>query len=403
MTYAYICDGIRTPFGKYNGALSHVRTDDLAAIPIAELLKRNPGIDPKAFDEVVMGCANQSGEDNRNIARMATLLAGLPVNVPAITLNRLCASGLESVSLAAKNIWAGESDLVIAGGVENMTRSPFVMGKGDSAFTRNMQLQDTTMGWRFINPKMEELYGTESMPKTGENVAEQYGISRADQDAFAHRSQEKAAKAMENGTLAKEICSVKIPSRNKKKPESIFVNQDEHPRLSSLEVLAKLRPVVKPDGTVTAGNASGINDGSVAMIVASEEAVKKYNLNPIARVLGGQAAGLQPTIMGMGPVNAVNKLLAKKKVNLKDIGVIELNEAFASQSLAVLRELGLPEDADFINPNGGAIALGHPLGASGARIVLHAALEMQRRDEKYALATMCVGVGQGSALLLEKV
>ncbi len=403
MTYAYICDGIRTPFGKYNGALSFVRTDDLAAIPIAELLKRNSNIDPTAFDEVIMGCANQSGEDNRNVARMATLLAGLPVNVPAITLNRLCASGLESVSLAAKNIWAGESDLVIAGGVENMTRSPFVMGKGESAFARSMQLQDTTMGWRFTNPKMEELYGTESMPKTGENVAEQYGVSRSDQDAFAHRSQQRAAKAMEDGTLAKEICSVEIPSRNKKKPDPTYFTQDEHPRLSSIEVLAKLKPVVKADGTITAGNASGINDGAVAMIVASEEAVKKYNLKPIARILGGQAAGLKPTIMGMGPVNAVNKLLAKKKVNLKDIGVIELNEAFASQSLAVLRELGLPDDADFVNPNGGAIALGHPLGASGARIVLHAALEMQRRGEKYALATMCVGVGQGSALLMEKV
>jgi len=395
MTYAYICDGIRTPFGKYNGALRYVRTDDLASIPIAELLKRNTGIDSKAFDEVLMGCANQSGEDNRNVARMATLLAGLPVDVPAMTLNRLCASGLETVSLAAKNIWAGESDLVIAGGVENMSRSPFVMGKAQAGFDRNMQLQDTTMGWRFINPKMEELYGSESMPKTGENVAEQYGVSRADQDAFAHRSQERAAKAMADGTLAKEICTVSVPSQNKKKPEPTLVSQDEHPRLSSLEVLAKLRPVVKPDGTVTAGNASGINDGAVAMIVASEEAVKKYNLNPIARILGGQAAGLNPTIMGMGPVHAVNKL--------KDIGVIELNEAFASQSVAVLRELGLPEDGDFINPNGGAIALGHPLGASGARIVLHAALEMQRRDEKYALATMCVGVGQGSALLMERV
>ena len=403
MTYAYICDGIRTPFGKYNGALSDVRTDDLAAIPIAELLKRNPNIDPTAFDEVLMGCANQAGEDNRNVARMATLLAGLPENVPAMTLNRLCASGLETVSLAAKNIWAGESDLVIAGGVEHMTRSPFVMGKGESAFDRNMQLQDTTMGWRFINPKMEEIYGSESMPKTGENVAEKYGVSREDQDAFAHRSQEKAAKAIESGVLAKEICTVEIPRKRKSDPEVRYVEKDEHPRLSSPEVLAKLRGVVKPGGTVTAGNASGINDGSVALIIASEEAVKKFNLNPIARILGGQAAGLNPSIMGTGPVNAVTKLLEKKKVNLKDIGVIELNEAFASQSLAVLRELGLPDDGDFINPNGGAIALGHPLGASGARIVLHAALEMKRRDEKYALATMCVGVGQGSALLMEKV
>ncbi len=403
MTYVYICDGIRTPFGKYNGALKDVRTDDLAAIPIAELLKRNPNIDPLAFDEVLMGCANQSGEDNRNVARMATLLAGLPVDVPAMTLNRLCASGLESISLAAKNIWAGESDLVIAGGVENMTRSPFVMGKSSSAFDRNMKLEDTTMGWRFVNPKLEELYGTEAMPKTGENVAEQFGISRADQDAFAHRSQERADRAMKDGTLAKEICPVAIPSQNKKNPEPTYFSEDEHPRLSSLDVLAKLRPVVKADGTITAGNASGINDGSVALIIASEEAVKKYNLKPIARILGGQAAGLAPTIMGMGPVHAVNKLLAKKKVNIKDVGVIELNEAFASQAIAVLRELGLPEDGDFINPNGGAIALGHPLGASGARIVLHAALEMQRRGEKYALATMCVGVGQGSALLLEKV
>ena len=403
MTYAYICDGIRTPFGKYNGALSDVRTDDLAAIPIAELIKRNPNIDPSAFDEVLMGCANQSGEDNRNVARMAALLAGLPVDVPGMTLNRLCASGLETVSLAAKNIWAGESDLVIAGGVENMTRSPFVLGKSESAFDRNINLQDTTMGWRFINPKMEEIYGSEGMPKTGENVAEQFGISRVDQDAFAHRSQQRAAKAMEDGTLAKEICKVEIPRKKKSDPEVRIVDKDEHPRLSSPEVLAKLRGVVKPGGTVTAGNASGINDGSVALIIASEAAVKKYNLNPIARILGGQAAGLQPTIMGMGPVHAVNKLLAKKKVNLKDIGVIELNEAFASQSIAVLRELGLPEDGEFINPNGGAIALGHPLGASGARLILHAALEMQRRGEKYALATMCVGVGQGSALLMEKV
>ena len=403
MTYAYICDGIRTPFGKYNGGLSDIRTDDLAAVPIAEILKRNSQIDPTAFDEVIMGCANQSGEDNRNVARMALLLAGLPVNVPGITLNRLCSSGLESVSSAAKNIWAGESDLVIAGGIENMTRSPFVMGKSQNAFDRSMKLEDTTMGWRFKNPKMEELYGTESMPQTGENVAEQYGISREDQDAFAQRSQERAARAMEDGTLAKEICPVNIPKVRKSDPDNRVVERDEHPRLSSLEVLAKLRPVVKPGGTITAGNASGINDGSVAMIIASEDAVKKYNLNPIACILGGQAAGLKPTIMGMGPVNAVNKLLEKKKVNLKDIGVIELNEAFASQSLAVLRELGLPDDAEFVNPNGGAIALGHPLGASGARIVLHAALEMQRRNEKYALATMCVGVGQGSALLLERV
>jgi len=403
MNYAYICDGVRTPFGKYNGALRHVRTDDLAAIPIAELLRKNSSLDPKNFDEVLMGCANQAGEDNRNVARMASLLAGVPVNVPAMTLNRLCASGLEAVTLAAKNIWAGESDLVIAGGVENMSRSPFVMGKAQAGFDRNMQIQDTTMGWRFINPKMEELYGSESMPETGENVAEQYGVSRIDQDAFAHRSQQRAAKAMADGILNKEVCTVAVPSQNKKKHKPTLVTEDEHPRLSSPEVLAKLRPVVKPDGTVTAGNASGINDGAVAMMIASEEAVNKYNLNPIARILGGQAAGLNPTIMGMGPVHAVNKLLAKKKVNLKDIGVIELNEAFASQSIAVLRELGLPEDGDFINPNGGAIAFGHPLGASGARIVLHAALEMQRRDEKYALATLCVGVGQGSALLLEKV
>jgi len=403
MTNVYICDGIRTPFGKYNGALSEVRTDDLAALPIRELLKRNSKIDPLAFDEVLLGCANQSGEDNRNVARMAALLAGLPVDVPGMTLNRLCASGLEAVSLAAKNIWCGESELVIAGGVEHMTRSPFVMGKSKSAFDRDMKLYDTTMGWRFINPKMEEIYGSESMPQTGENVAEEYGVSRKDQDAFSHRSQERANRAIKEGILAQEICPVEIPGKKKSDTELRIFNQDEHPRLSSVEVLAKLRPVVKPDGTITAGNASGINDGAVAMIVASEDAVKKYNLNPIARVIGGQAAGLRPTVMGMGPVFAINKLLAKKKIQLKDIGVIELNEAFASQSIAVLRELGLPEDGEFINPNGGAIALGHPLGASGARIVLHAALEMKRRDENYALATMCVGVGQGSALLLGKV
>lgn len=398
----YICDGLRTPFGKYGGSLSHVRTDDLAAIPIKKLMERHPEIDPSLIDEVILGCANQSGEDNRNVARMALLLAGLPETVPGITVNRLCASGLEAIADGARKIRLGESDLIIAGGVENMTRSPFVMGKSEMAFGRTQKLEDTTMGWRFINPLMKEKYGVDTMPQTGENVAKEFNISRADQDAFALRSQERTARAQEKGIFNEEICSVELP-KVKGQAEPQFFSVDEHPRATSIPALAKLKGVVTPDGTVTAGNASGVNDGAVALLLASEEAVKKYKLKPIARILGSAAKGVQPRIMGMGPVPAVNKLLSQHKLKISDIDVIELNEAFASQSIAVLRELKLPEDGEFINANGGAIALGHPLGASGARIVLHAALELRRRGGRYAIATMCVGVGQGSAMLIERV
>ena len=396
----YICDGVRTPFGKYGGSLASIRTDDLAAIPLKHLADKYKNIE--LFDEVILGCANQAGEDNRNIARMSLLLAGLDYKTPGITLNRLCASGMESIASAFRKIALGEADIIVAGGVESMSRAPFVMGKADRALGRNQILEDTTMGWRFVNPKLEELYGTESMPKTGENVAEDYKISREDQDAFAYRSQERYQKAHADGIFERELMNVDVPPIHKKDAGAKFI-QDEHPRESSLEVLAKLRPIVKKDGTITAGNASGINDGSVALLVASEEMVEKYNLKPIAKILGSAAVGVEPRVMGMGPVNATKKLLSQHQLKVSDIDLFEINEAFASQSLAVLRELGIADDADFVNAHGGAIALGHPLGASGARISLHAALELQRQGLKYAVATMCVGVGQGSALLLEGV
>lgn len=395
----YLCDGIRTPFGKYGGALSSVRADDLAALPLRYLHEKYPTLE---IDEVFMGCANQSGEDNRNVARMALLLAGIDPSVPGMTLNRLCASGLEAIAAAARMIKADEGHIALAGGVESMSRAPFVMGKSEQKFGRGQMLEDTTMGWRFKNPKMEELYGTESMPQTGENVAELYKISRQDQDAFAYRSQQRAARAIEDGILQQEIMPVHLPLGRKQKTPTV-VELDEHPRETSLEVLSKLRAIVKAEGTVSAGNASGINDGAVATLIASEVAVKKYNLRPIARIVGASAAGVEPSIMGIGPINAVKKLLKHNELTTKDIGVWELNEAFASQSLAVLRALELDEKADFINANGGAIALGHPLGASGARITLHAALELQRKQARYAIACMCVGVGQGSAILLERV
>lgn len=393
--YAYICDGIRTPFGKFGGGLAKVRADDLAAIPLSHLMKHNPLIDFGSIDEVILGCANQSGEDNRNVARMALLLAGLPDSVPGITVNRLCASGLEAVAYASRNIRLGESNLVIAGGVESMTRAPYVIGKSENAFGRTQKLEDTTMGWRFINPLMKDKYGVDTMPQTGERVAKEFNISRESQDAFAYRSQQRYAKALEQGLFKNEICSVQVNDQ--------ILEQDEHPRSTSMEALSKLKGIVEVGGTVTAGNSSGINDGSVGMLIASEEAIKKYNLKPIARIIGSQAAGVRPNIMGIGPVPAVNKLLISHNLKISNIDVIELNEAFASQALAVLRSLSLPEDGDFINPNGGAISLGHPLGASGARITLHAALELKRRGGRYAIATMCVGVGQGSAILLERV
>ncbi len=393
--YAYLCDGVRTPFGRYGGSLSQIRTDDLAALPLSELMKRNPQIDFSDIDEVLLGCANQSGEDNRNVARMALLLAALPESVPGITVNRLCASGLEAIAMGARSIRLGEGEMILAGGVENMTRSPYVLGKSETSFGRNQKLEDTTMGWRFINPLMKEKYGVDTMPETGERVAKEFNVSRIDQDKFSLRSQERYARAYEKGVFKEEICPVKING-------SVF-DKDEHPRSSSLEALSKLKSIVEPGGTLTAGNSSGINDGSVGVLLASESMVKKYNLRPIVRILGSAAAGVRPNIMGIGPVPAVHKLLLQHKLKISDINVWELNEAFASQSLAVLRSLGLPEDGEFINANGGAIALGHPLGASGARITLHAALELRRRQGRYAVATMCVGVGQGSAILMERV
>jgi len=403
---AYICDGIRTPFGRYGGSLAPLRTDDLAALTLQQLMKRNSQIEAAAIDEVILGCANQSGEDNRNVARMALLLAGIPHSVPGITVNRLCASGLDAVIAASRQIRAGEADLILAGGVESMTRSPFVIGKSESAFGRMQKMEDTTMGWRFINPRLKELYGVDTMPQTGEHVAREFNISRADQDAFALRSQERYAVAHSQGIFKHELFSVELPPV-KGQSEPRFFDKDEYPRDTSLEALAKLKGVVESHGTgpstVTAGNSSGINDGAVGLVIASEEAIKKYSLKPRARIVSAAAAGVLPKIMGMGPVPAVNKVLAQSKLKLKDIGIIELNEAFASQAVAVLRELGLPDDAEFVNPHGGAIAIGHPLGASGARLALHASLELHRRETRYALCTLCVGVGQGAALLLERV
>ncbi|MEO4000550.1 3-oxoadipyl-CoA thiolase [Mesorhizobium sp. CAU 1732] len=401
MTEAYICDYVRTPIGRFGGSLSSVRTDDLGAVPLKALMERNGGVDWDAIDDVIYGCANQAGEDNRNVARMALLLAGLPKSVPGSTVNRLCGSGMDALTIAARAIKAGEAEIMIAGGVESMSRAPFVIPKADTAFSRNAEIYDTTIGWRFVNPLMKKQYGVDSMPETGENVAEQFQVSRADQDAFAVRSQDKAVAAQANGRLAKEIVPVTIPQR---KGDPIVVDKDEHPRAgTTVETLGKLgTPFKREGGTVTAGNASGVNDGAAAIIVASEAAVKKYGLTPIARIVGGAAAGAEPRIMGIGPVPATSKLCARLGLKPSDFDVIELNEAFASQGIAVLRELGIAEDAEHVNPNGGAIALGHPLGMSGARISGTAALELRERGAKLALATMCIGVGQGIAVVLER-
>ncbi|MBH0114919.1 3-oxoadipyl-CoA thiolase [Novosphingobium sp. YJ-S2-02] len=401
MTQAFICDAIRTPVGKLGGSLSPIRADDLAALPLSALMERNPGVDWTRVDDVIMGCANQSGEDNRNVARMATLLAGLPENVPGVTVNRLCSSGLNAIGMAAQAIRAGDADLMIAGGVEHMTRSPYVLGKAGSAFGRDQKIEDTTLGWRFINPKMKEMYGVDTMPQTGENVAEEYGVSRQDQDLFAFNSQEKAAVAQTSGRLAKEIVAVSIPQR---KADPIVFDTDEHPRKSSLEVLAKLKPVVKPGGTVTAGNASGLNDGAAAMLVASEEAAKLHGLTPRARVVGMSAAGIAPRVMGVGPIEAARRVLARQNLAMDQIDVIELNEAFASQAIATLRALEIDPLTDTrVNRNGGAIALGHPLGMSGARIAMSAVQELHETGGRYALVFLCIGVGQGLAVLLERV
>jgi 3-oxoadipyl-CoA thiolase len=401
MTDAFICDYIRTPIGRFGGSLSSVRADDLGAVPLRSLMERNPQVDWQALDDVVFGCANQAGEDNRNVARMSLLLAGLPASVTGTTINRLCGSGMDAVIAAARAIKAGEAELMIAGGVESMSRAPFVMPKAETAFSRNAEIYDTTIGWRFVNPLMKKQYGVDSMPETGENVAADYGVSREDQDAFALRSQNKAAAAQENGRLTQEIAPVTIPQR---KGEPIVVGKDEHPRATTIEALAKLgTPFRKEGGTVTAGNASGVNDGAAALIIASEAAAKRYGLTPIARILGGATAGVEPRVMGIGPAPATRKLCARLGISPADFDIIELNEAFASQGIAVLRELGIAEDADHVNPNGGAIALGHPLGMSGARITGTAALELSIRKSKLALATMCVGVGQGISVALERV
>jgi acetyl-CoA acyltransferase len=401
MTEAYLCDGTRTPFGRYGGALATVRTDDLAVLPLKALISRNPGIDWAQLDDVILGCANQSGEDNRNVARMALLLAGLPVTVPGCTINRLCGSSLEAVSMAARAIKSGEADLIVAGGVESMSRAPYVMGKAQSAFARDATLYDTTLGWRFVNPLLEQKYGVDTMAVTAENVAQDFAISRSDQDAYALRSQQRAARAQASGILAMEMTPVSLMPR---KGETLVVDRDEHPRPDTqLDKLARLPGIVRADGSVTAGNSSGLNDGAAAMLVASEAAVKRYNLTPRARVLATAVAGVEPRIMGFGPAPASKKLLAKLKLAVSDLSVIELNEAFAAQVLAVTRALGLDDAAEHVNPNGGAIALGHPLGASGARLVLAAVNELQRRQGRYGLCSMCIGVGQGIATVLERV
>jgi len=397
---AFICDAIRTPFGRYGGALAPVRTDDLAAIPIRALMERNPSVDWSAVDDVIYGCANQAGEDNRNVGRMALLLAGVPQEVPGSTINRLCGSSLDAIAIASRAIKSGEMSLMIAGGVESMSRAPFVMGKADSAFSRAAKIEDTTIGWRFINPLMKSRYGVDSMPETAENVAQEFGVSRADQDAFALRSQQRAAAAIAEGRLADEIIPVTIPA---KKGEPIVFKQDEHPRATTLETLAKLKGVVRPDGTVTAGNASGINDGACATLIASSEAVERFGLTPKVRIVAAAVAGVAPRIMGFGPAPAMRKVLAKAGLKLGDIDVIELNEAFAAQALAVTRDHGLPDDATHVNPNGGAIAIGHPLGASGARLVTTATYQLLRNRGRYALCTMCIGVGQGIAMIIERV
>jgi len=400
MTEAYICDAVRTPIGRYGGALAHVRADDLAAIPIRALTERNKDVDWDEVDDVILGCANQAGEDNRNLARMAALLAGLPDKSGGVTLNRLCGSGMDAVAMAARVVRGSEADLLIAGGSESMSRAPFVMAKATAAFDRNAEMYDTTIGWRFVNPKMKDAYGDDTMPSTAENVAQEFQVSREDQDLFAVRSQEKASRAQDNGRLAAEIVPVTIPQR---KGDPLVVDRDEHPRKTSVEALARLRPIVRGDGSVTAGNASGVNDGAAAMLVASEEAAKRNGLTPRARIVGAAVAGVPPRIMGIGPAPASEKLLKRLGLSISDMDVIEINEAFAAQALPVLRQLGLPDDAPHVNPNGGAIALGHPLGMSGARLALTATEELQRAGGRYALCAMCIGVGQGIALVIERV
>ncbi|QBC30587.1 3-oxoadipyl-CoA thiolase [Pandoraea sp. XY-2] len=400
MSEVFICDAIRTPIGRYGGALSSVRADDLGAVPLKALMARNGGVDWTQVDDVIFGCANQAGEDNRNVARMSSLLAGLPQDVPGATLNRLCGSGMDAIGTAARAIKAGEAGLMIAGGVESMSRAPFVMGKAASAFSRQAEIYDTTIGWRFVNPLMKAQYGVDSMPETGENVATEFGISREDQDRFAVRSQEKAARAQADGTLAQEITPVSIAQ---KKGEAIVVDRDEHPRATSMEALARLKGVVRPDGTVTAGNASGVNDGACALLLADEASAARFGLTPRARILGMATAGVAPRIMGIGPAPATKKLLARLGMSIDQFDVIELNEAFASQGLAVLRQLGVADDDLRVNPNGGAIALGHPLGMSGARLVTTAMYQLQRTGGRFALCTMCIGVGQGIAIAIEAV
>ena len=400
MNEAYICDAVRTPFGRYGGALAAVRADDLAALPIKALIERNAGADWQAIDDVIYGCANQAGEDNRNVARMAALLAGLPVEVPGSTVNRLCGSGLDALGTAARAIKTGETSLMIAGGVESMSRAPFVMGKADSAFSRSMKVEDTTIGWRFVNPAMKAMYGVDSMPETAENVATEFGVSREDQDAFALRSQMRTAAAQEAGRFDDELIAVHIAQ---KKGEPLVVTKDEHPRATTLEALAKLKGVVRPDGTVTAGNASGVNDGACALLLANEQTASRFGLRPRARVIAMATSGLAPRIMGFGPAQAVRKVLEKTGLTLDRIDVIELNEAFAAQALAVTRSLGLADDDARVNPNGGAIALGHPLGASGARLATTATYQLARTGGRYALCAMCIGVGQGIALIIERV
>ncbi|MGE5170837.1 MAG: 3-oxoadipyl-CoA thiolase [Rudaea sp.] len=400
MQEAFICDAIRTPFGRYGGALSGVRADDLAAIPLRALMERNPRADWGKVDDVVYGCANQAGEDNRNVARMALLLAGLPPEVPGATINRLCGSSLDAITTAARAIKCGETSLMIAGGVESMSRAPFVLGKATEAFSRSAKIEDTTIGWRFINPLMKARYGVDSMPETAENVAQDHRVSREDQDAFALRSQQRAGAAIAEGRMAEEIVPVTIPQR---KGEPVVVTTDEHPRATSLEALARLKPIVRPDGTVTAGNASGVNDGACALIIASEEAAKRNGLTPRARIVAGAVAGIAPRIMGFAPAPATRKVLALAGLELRGMDVIELNEAFAAQALAVTRDLGLADDDPRVNPNGGAIALGHPLGASGARLATTAVYQLIRSGGRHALCTMCIGVGQGIALVLERV
>ncbi|MFH3709346.1 3-oxoadipyl-CoA thiolase [Acinetobacter baumannii] len=401
MKNAYIIDAIRTPFGRYAGGLAPVRADDLGAVPIKALMQRNPSVDWEQVDDVIYGCANQAGEDNRNVGRMSALLAGLPYQVPATTINRLCGSSLDAIAIAARAIKAGEANLVIAGGVESMSRAPYVMGKSDSAFGRSQKIEDTTMGWRFINPKLKELYGVDTMPQTAENVAEQFNVNRADQDQFALVSQQRTASAQAKGFFSKEIVAVEIPQR---KGDAIVIDTDEHPRASTtLEALSKLKPVVKADGTVIAGNASGINDGAAALLIASDEAVQAYNLKPRAKIIASTAVGVEPRIMGFAPAPAIKKLLKQANLTLDQMDVIELNEAFAAQALAVTRDLGLPDDSNKVNPNGGAIALGHPLGASGARLVTTALNQLEQIGGRYALCSMCIGVGQGIALIIERV